>query len=75
MCPSAIYGLVTKKDNNFNLKRQMVGFNKLPFPVEKYDKNNCRNWMEPYGGYESCKKMILAAKKMVLITLKLKFLY
>ena len=35
MCPSAIYGLVTKKDNNFNLKRQMVGFNKLPFPVEK----------------------------------------
>ncbi len=35
MCPSAIYGVVTKRDDNFNLKRQMVGFNNLPFPVKK----------------------------------------
>ena len=35
MSPSAIYGLVNKKDDNFNLKRQMVGFNNLPFPVKK----------------------------------------
>ena len=35
MCPSAIYGIVSKKQNNFNLKRKMVGFNNLPFPVKK----------------------------------------
>lgn len=35
MCPSAIYGIVSKKDDNFNLKRKMVGFNDLPFPIKK----------------------------------------
>ena len=34
MCPSAIYGIVTNKDDNFNIKRKMVGFNGLPFPIK-----------------------------------------
>ena len=34
ICPSAIYGCITKNQNSFHLKRKMVGFNNLKFPFK-----------------------------------------
>jgi peptidoglycan/xylan/chitin deacetylase (PgdA/CDA1 family) len=36
MCPSAISGFVRNQDDNFNLRRIMVGFNNQKFPFKEY---------------------------------------
>ena len=54
ICPSAIDGVVDGADDNFNLKRIMVGFWGRKFPFEEYynDLYNSLNRLESYGRYE-----------------------